>query len=560
MKKLILVFAVLIAMFWALPALASTFSDVPTDHWAYEAIDYLQSQGLVEGYPDGTFKGQRPFTRYEMAMVVARIYNKLEEMVKKAPQGGVDQAKFDELVAQVQKLGDEFKSELSDLGVKVDALSTKVDEQGKEIDKLKSLIKETNMAGTFRVRSGVWSQTGVKKISNDTGHEMLIDLDYGFKPADNIGIRFDVTAAEAFGGAGSNLVPGVNNVGNVHPSTPPYGYSEPGTTFVLDQAYAKIDLKPYTTILGYTPTLTVGKQYFSHGEFGLAGDNGYRSDFGYRFDTTFSRSWNFYAAVYKVEGGVGVVGNGAAYLPTRSNMSSSVLFESDDYTNAGLGYWHREGKVPGHVHDWEIHVDGSPNGYGYEQFIDVSGNAEMRFFDPDWLNGIRAEWIYVPQNVSDYDAKDWGLQDNSAIVELDLYNNGNTKVTLAGASIAQLEGLPAYANVDNDPFSEWDYTANVLNDAFNLSREGKNYFPADFVGLGATAEHTFGNKLWGKVTWYDGRRIDANFDDRPGLLKFNFRYPFAKNASIGLDVITTGTQRALTDSATLWRGELLIHF
>jgi hypothetical protein len=44
-------------------AAAQEFTDVPEHHWAYEAIDYLQEAGLVEGYPDGTFKGDRPFTR-----------------------------------------------------------------------------------------------------------------------------------------------------------------------------------------------------------------------------------------------------------------------------------------------------------------------------------------------------------------------------------------------------------------------------------------------------------------------------------------------------------------
>ena len=45
------------------PAFAQPFADVPTNHWAYDAIAELAAKGLVEGYPDGTFKGDRAATR-----------------------------------------------------------------------------------------------------------------------------------------------------------------------------------------------------------------------------------------------------------------------------------------------------------------------------------------------------------------------------------------------------------------------------------------------------------------------------------------------------------------
>ena len=53
------------------------FRDVPYPHWSYEVIDELKAYGLVEGYPDGVFHGRNVFTRYEMAMVVARVVDKL---------------------------------------------------------------------------------------------------------------------------------------------------------------------------------------------------------------------------------------------------------------------------------------------------------------------------------------------------------------------------------------------------------------------------------------------------------------------------------------------------
>src|SRR5574337_1757332 len=60
------------------PAFAQPFADTPTNHWAYDAIAELAAKGIIEGYPDGTFKGDRAMTRYEMAMVVARILARIE--------------------------------------------------------------------------------------------------------------------------------------------------------------------------------------------------------------------------------------------------------------------------------------------------------------------------------------------------------------------------------------------------------------------------------------------------------------------------------------------------
>ena len=66
-----------------LPVAASLkpFADVPEHHWAYEAVLQLQAAGLIEGYPDGEYKGQRPRTRDEMAMVIARFLAELDSRV-----------------------------------------------------------------------------------------------------------------------------------------------------------------------------------------------------------------------------------------------------------------------------------------------------------------------------------------------------------------------------------------------------------------------------------------------------------------------------------------------
>ena len=57
-------------------AQAAMFPDVPENHWAYEYVKGLCEQGIVEGYPDGTFAGDRSMTRYEIAAVLYRALSK----------------------------------------------------------------------------------------------------------------------------------------------------------------------------------------------------------------------------------------------------------------------------------------------------------------------------------------------------------------------------------------------------------------------------------------------------------------------------------------------------
>ncbi|MDO4204759.1 MAG: putative porin, partial [Selenomonadaceae bacterium] len=90
-------------------AAANPFSDVPADHWAYDAIAQLAAEGVVDGYGDGSYRGEQEITRYEMAQMVARAMAK-----------GVSSATLDKLAA-------EFADELNQLGVRVAALEKKVD-------------------------------------------------------------------------------------------------------------------------------------------------------------------------------------------------------------------------------------------------------------------------------------------------------------------------------------------------------------------------------------------------------------------------------------------------
>ena len=55
---------------------ANPFSDVPAGHWAYDSVNKLAAAGIVDGYGDSTFGGDRLMTRYEMAQIVAKAMAK----------------------------------------------------------------------------------------------------------------------------------------------------------------------------------------------------------------------------------------------------------------------------------------------------------------------------------------------------------------------------------------------------------------------------------------------------------------------------------------------------
>lgn len=91
---------------------ANPFADVDTSSWAYQAVSQLSDQGVVDGYPDGTFKGDKNVSRYELAQIIARLMAKEESL-------------NDSQKATVQRLSAEYADDLQNLGVRVKELEKK---------------------------------------------------------------------------------------------------------------------------------------------------------------------------------------------------------------------------------------------------------------------------------------------------------------------------------------------------------------------------------------------------------------------------------------------------
>lgn len=127
------------------PAFAQPFADTPTNHWAYDAIAELAAKGLIEGYPDGTFKGDRAMTRYEMAMVVARLLARIESIQiptpPPPPKPEVTKADID----MILRLVNEFRAELAAKNVRLTAVE-------EELNAIKAKLDNVRITGAYRFR------------------------------------------------------------------------------------------------------------------------------------------------------------------------------------------------------------------------------------------------------------------------------------------------------------------------------------------------------------------------------------------------------------------------
>jgi len=186
MKRLIAVALLVVIVAAPVFAQANPAKTVPFDHWAYDAVQQLVDKGIIIGYPDGTFKGDRAMTRYEFAMAISRLL----DVVKGTPgpagpagkdgaagaagaqgapgaqgakgdvgpagpagpkgdPGVVDEAK---IAALVNKLCDEFKNELKDLRGDLDSVKDDVADLTDRVTYLEEQAKRPKVFGWIDYR------------------------------------------------------------------------------------------------------------------------------------------------------------------------------------------------------------------------------------------------------------------------------------------------------------------------------------------------------------------------------------------------------------------------
>lgn len=128
----------------------SPFVDVPTNNWAYQSVKELAANGIISGYPDGTFKGNANITRYEMAQMVAKAL------------ANQDKANTEQQ-AEINRLATEFDQELNNLGVRVATLEKKVG--------------NVRISGDTRIRAMKSNDEGyfTKKVTDANGNRITIN-------------------------------------------------------------------------------------------------------------------------------------------------------------------------------------------------------------------------------------------------------------------------------------------------------------------------------------------------------------------------------------------------
>ena len=155
----------------AFAATADSFTDVPKDHWSYQALDYLAKEGVIDGMGDNTFQGGRTMTRYEMAAIVAKAMQK-------------NDVNFGDK-AVLDKLSAEYANELG-------TLKNQVNKNTSDINDLKNKTDKFKVWGMARVQAG--DDNGlVKDGHNGTyNNRFYMDLEGSMKVNDHATARFTI--------------------------------------------------------------------------------------------------------------------------------------------------------------------------------------------------------------------------------------------------------------------------------------------------------------------------------------------------------------------------------
>ena len=202
--------AVVLSAAMVTPAFAQrdNFSDVADTHWAFEAVARLKKEGIITGYPDGTFKGSRMMTRYEMASLLYALYMNLKNVTDglgaqitaletkvNGMSGGGSSVSNDEVqalrdsvsmlrkdmssmkswgddITQLKKMSSTFEKVLSQMGVDVESMKKDLSDIKSRLDKMEkgsmggSNVKVTGDANFF-VGAGFKGNAGQTGINSD---------------------------------------------------------------------------------------------------------------------------------------------------------------------------------------------------------------------------------------------------------------------------------------------------------------------------------------------------------------------------------------------------------
>lgn len=202
------------------------FVDVTANTWAYQAVSQLAKEGIITGYPDQTFKGNQTITRFEMAQMVAKALAHQETAST-------------EQLAVINRLSTEFSAELNNLGIRVEALESKVG--------------NTKISGDVRIRYRGSENEGVFKTKSkskfDYRARIQLDTFINKNTSATIRVRTGSTKGDPEFGAANNTDIGFDRMAITHAFSNKFRLSLGRTGLRLGEGLAYSN-EPFDGILG----------------------------------------------------------------------------------------------------------------------------------------------------------------------------------------------------------------------------------------------------------------------------------------------------------------------
>jgi len=423
MKKLMLVIVLAVIVAAPVFAQANPAQTVPFDHWAYDAVQQLVDRGIIIGYPDGTFKGDRAMTRYEFAMAISRLLDVMESKGgvpgkdgapgapgaagpagpagaagpggaagaagpagPQGPAGVVDEAK---IAALVNKLCDEFKNELKDLRGDLDALTDDVADLADRVTYLEEQAKGPKVFGWIDYRMAI----GGTNLDFDSTTDNMTAM---------IGIQGKIT--DELSGRIALKVKDSDSPTTIWTPTYPF-------TPQVDNNYAEIIWLDEAVLVANSSfvvpaTWTFGRGFQSYG-MGLLVDNERESQQGVRLQVK---------DIFDSNVDLDVFGGGVASAFTVGTNDDPYNFENawtnnDGYISARAAYARPS---------WSVGFNWLQDGVNKEQGWSADLAAQI------WGRDVRVE---VAQQLKAWDSSSTGTDNMAYMASADLWRGSNWRLT-----------------------------------------------------------------------------------------------------------------------------------
>lgn len=482
MKKRFCIASALVACCICSIGFASTpYDDVPLDHWAYDAVSKLTKDGIIDGYPDGTFGGDKPITRFEMAKMIR------EAVVSEERYREEDRRLLD-------RLAKEYAEELKGFNVRIVELERRVGNVRWNGNIRYRYVRDKhdnadNSGGFMGMFGGGGNQSNhshlqyltarlepdIKIADHWTGHMRLnynIDLDSGKNGLDNI-----------IGGNNNNGgFMAMFGMGGDDNSRKVKGFS-------VDRLYLQGDYKNLNILLGRLPYLS-------------------KIDKGLVFDDSVTGGQVTYGSKYKATVTAGRIDNDPYGVNDDDNGGMMGMFGIGNTTDTKTGYFGTElyteqGKLlagVGYHHFGNRNFD--DNGGGFMAMFGGGGNAEKQ---PADIFSVGANYRFTKKFGMGAAAawntkKDMGYDGSKRAWNIELeYGKADPKVNRSFGAFM------AYRHLGNSVTWRSEY------DTMDSGQKGWEF----------GASYVFAKNIMGTIRYFNGKDIKTNIKANSFLTELN---------------------------------------